>query len=254
MGITYGNFNSKLGAQTDSGRQKVNDFCIVKNGLLIHLDGGDSRSFANTGTIWTDLSPSANNGTLTNGPTYDSGNGGSIVFDGSNDYVTLPISSLNLGTGTFSLEAWVYPASLSGIDIIYLSASSNDPNSIQIGHYGPGYGGYGTGFFLGDYNGITRKITSVGSFATINTWYHFVGLRNAANEYVVYINTVPTTTNAVSTLDIKSNNPWLGRNPDGLGAGEIWHGKIANFRVYNRELSLAEIKQNFNAYKWRFGL
>ena len=63
---------------------------ITESGLVLALDAGNLKSYPTTGTTWTDLSGRGNTGTLTNGPTYSSANGGSIVFDGVNDYVTVP--------------------------------------------------------------------------------------------------------------------------------------------------------------------
>ena len=54
---------------------------IVRDGLVLNLDAGEPSSYPGTGTAWTDLSGNGNTGTLTNGPTYSSANGGSIVFD-----------------------------------------------------------------------------------------------------------------------------------------------------------------------------
>lgn len=61
---------------------------IVTNGLVLHLDAGDTASYPVTGTTWTDLSGNGNNGTLVNGVGYNSANGGSLVFDGVNDRVS----------------------------------------------------------------------------------------------------------------------------------------------------------------------
>ena len=60
---------------------------IVTNGLVLCLDAGSRKSYGGTGNVWRDLAGS-NNGTLTNGPTFSSANGGSIAFDGTNDYVS----------------------------------------------------------------------------------------------------------------------------------------------------------------------
>ena len=62
---------------------------IVTNGLVLSLDAADRNSYPGTGTTWRDMSGNGNNGTLTDGPTFNSNNGGSIVFDGTNDYVAL---------------------------------------------------------------------------------------------------------------------------------------------------------------------
>jgi len=77
---------------------------IVRDGLVLWLDANDKTSYPGTGTVWRDLSLSGNIGTLTNGPTFDSANGGSIVFDGSNDYVRIPNSpELQFGIMLFLL-------------------------------------------------------------------------------------------------------------------------------------------------------
>ena len=62
---------------------------VVEDGLVLALDAGNTKSYPGSGTTWTDLSGNGNNGTLTNGPTYSSSNGGSIVFDGVNDFVDI---------------------------------------------------------------------------------------------------------------------------------------------------------------------
>jgi hypothetical protein len=68
---------------------------IISNGLILYLDAGNAASYPGSGTTWTDVSGNINTGTLTNGPTYSSANGGSIVFDGSNDYVLANNTNLN---------------------------------------------------------------------------------------------------------------------------------------------------------------
>ena len=63
---------------------------IVTDGLSLYLDAANTRSYPGSGTAWYDLSGNVNHGTLVNGPTFDSGNAGSIVFDGTNKYVNFP--------------------------------------------------------------------------------------------------------------------------------------------------------------------
>ena len=62
---------------------------IITDGLVLYLDAANTKSYPGSGTTWRDLSKSQLNGTLTNGPTFNSSNGGSIVFDGVDDYVNL---------------------------------------------------------------------------------------------------------------------------------------------------------------------
>ena len=82
---------------------------IITSGLVLFLDAGNTSSYPGSGTTWTDLSGNGNNGTLTNGPTYTSSNGGAIVFDGINDFVNSG-SSISL-PGDISVFAWVYASS-----------------------------------------------------------------------------------------------------------------------------------------------
>ena len=78
---------------------------IIQDGLVFEVDASDRNSYPTTGTTWFDLSGNRNNGTLTNGPTFNSANGGSIVFDGTNDFVNCGTSFTNLTT-QLSINLW----------------------------------------------------------------------------------------------------------------------------------------------------
>jgi hypothetical protein len=75
----------------------------VTNGLVLCLDAADKNSYSGTGTTWTDLTGNGNNGTLTNGPTFNSANGGSISFDGTNDYIDCGSNSILKLTGDITI-------------------------------------------------------------------------------------------------------------------------------------------------------
>ena len=79
---------------------------LVTDGLILYIDAANSKSYPDSGTTWFDLTSNNNNGVLTNGPTFDSANGGSIVFDGVDDYVKPPAASLFQFTD-FTLASWV---------------------------------------------------------------------------------------------------------------------------------------------------
>ena len=81
---------------------------VVTDGLVLYLDAANPKSYVSGSTAWNDVSRGGNNGTLTNGPTFNSANGGSIVFDGVNDYVALGnISSLILANNQFTISYWL---------------------------------------------------------------------------------------------------------------------------------------------------
>ena len=75
---------------------------IVTDGLVLCLDAANPKSYPGSGTTWTDLSGNGNNGTLVNGVGYNSDNGGSLSFDGVNDYVSKS-SWVNPPTTVFSI-------------------------------------------------------------------------------------------------------------------------------------------------------
>lgn len=96
----------------------------VTNGLVLALDAGNKLSYPGSGTVWKDLSGNNNNGTLTNGPTFDSNNGGSIVFDGTNDYVSNTMS--NPGSMPITFEFWIYSNSSSPVGIFDTAPNTGD--------------------------------------------------------------------------------------------------------------------------------
>jgi hypothetical protein len=83
---------------------------IITDGLVLYLDAANTRSYPTNGTIWSDLSRNNNNGTLINGPTFNSANGGSIVFDGVDDRVSRN-SAIDTGQN-FTINAWIFPTLL----------------------------------------------------------------------------------------------------------------------------------------------
>jgi hypothetical protein len=80
---------------------------IVKNGLILDLDAGKLDSYNRVGTSWNDISSNGYVGTLINGPIYNSSNGGSVSFDGVDDYGRIPYNSnFNLSNTDYTLEGW----------------------------------------------------------------------------------------------------------------------------------------------------
>lgn len=222
---------------------------IVTDGLVLCLDAGNTKSYPGSGTTWIDLSGNGNNGTLTNGPTFDSGNGGSIVFDGINDFV-------NCGTGIALGSSW----SIAAFANYTVSAGSD----ILIGRTGDGYTGFTQNYLL--YSNSSGKFvcqTSVDSYkgavgtTTLqsNNWYYVVGTYNSVTKIIsVYVNAqLEGSSTALSVNPTTTGTQYVALGADdGLAAGNPFQGKIAVGQIYNRELSAAEIQQNFNALRGRF--
>lgn len=222
---------------TDAGRKHVASKGIVQSGLILNLDAGVRDSYPGSGTTWTDLSGNGNNGTLTNGPTFSSANGGSIAFDGSNDNINLPYTLLS-GTGDFTVNIWIKSNSHSGGTIF-----GNYPSgTLQLFH--------GTNYIGMWLNNNTTYLSSPGLEFTTNPVF-FTALRTGGNETRCYLNTVLKKTGSSTASIGSTNNFRIGTNTSG---GEVYNGAISQIMVYNRALTEKEILQTFNATRGRYGI
>ena len=250
-----------------SGRISNN---IVRDGLVLYLDAANTKSYPRSGIIWTDLSRIGNNGTLTNGPTFNSGNAGNIVFDGTNDYVSISPSGYDLGVN-FTLQVWTritrfgggpfngsenraslitnsYPY-LSNQGFLFMATSqAASPSFIAT----PGR----ETFFISMGNDQFQASASIGSLTPyVNNWVNISAVVNGTNLIKLYINGVEPTyvfqTNGPSSL-LYTGGPFsLGcRN----NFREFLQGSIPQTSIYNRALTAQEVLQNYNATKSRFGL
>jgi len=249
-----GTFASGLWTSSDHIKQIRNELwpgLIVTDGLVLHLDAGDSASYPGSGTTWTDLSGNGNNGTIS-GATYDSANGGSLSFDGNNDYVQLPTTTLLRASSTIS--AWIniddFTTGKTSTGRVFIKNTGNNFNSL-IGFYNGGYS------FEVDTNSNPHEMSgrttgNVSSSAiSAGSWFHF-SLVFESNTFYGYVNGVLT---GSDSLD---DNLTFNRIGDGSGFPDSYpaymKGKIANFKVYNRPLTPSEVTQNYNALKGRYGL
>lgn len=222
---------------------------IVTNGLVLHLDAGISESYPKNDTTWYDLSGNGNNGTLTNGPTYNSGNEGSLVFDGVDDYTQIPIPSTAISNVT--VEVWV--------EVILGTSGA----FFKVGDGCNGYSmGIGNTDFTTSGNNIiglfpcARWVLTSVSYGS-SGWKHCVMTLNGSSAPTFYVNGSSIGTFAGTAPVTPTNSMFLGRNfgdePEGADA-RAYNGKIAGAKFYNRVLSPAEIAQNFNAQRARFGI
>jgi len=230
---------------------------IVRDGLVLDLDAGNTASYSGSGTTWTDLSSYGNTGTLTNGPTYSSANGGSIVFDGVNDYVENTSPNLGIsGDASVTLSCWFYFTGTSSAGSYWsLLSYGNGPSALDTFALAI-YDVYRLAFA---FNGGNQAISNQ-NVITTNTWYNIVGtktpgaINTTTNLYLngsqISIASAPT-----GTPNVTSRVMRVGRwTNDGVGNEYYFTGRVANVQIYNRALTATEISQNYNALKGRFGL
>lgn len=219
---------------------------VVTSGLVLNLDAANIKSYPGTGTTWTDLSGNGNNGTLTNGPTYDSANGGSLVFNGTNQYVTTGNSLIPTSSSPYSVNCWVYRSTvpLSYCELLSNWGSSFSGNSFFLGFYG--YSGIDNIRFTDSWSNSGVSVST-----QINKWFYLSGVSTVTNAYI-YVNGQLAGTKG-SGLSHSSTLPVvIGRQ--GELSGEYFPGKMTGISIYNRALSSQEILQNFNAMRGRYGL
>jgi hypothetical protein len=220
-----------------------------ESGLTFEIDASNPKSYPGSGTSIYDLSGNNVTGTLTNGPTYSSLHGGTITFDGSNDYISMPSSSnlLSFGTADFSISFWIYVNSTSSQTIFtnYNAYNSGFTNYLFIGYLNAS-----GGIYILDSSGNTTSPTAVGCSISPNRWTQ-VTFTRTSTTYSCYKNGVFV--NSQSDTDVSYTG--TGRTillGGGLADFGYFNGQIANLSVYSRALGASEVAQMFDSTKGQF--
>jgi hypothetical protein len=230
---------------------------IITENLVLCLDAGNPKSYPGSGTTWTDLSGRGNTGTLTNGPTYNSANGGSIVFDGVNDYA-LVTNPTTLQNQNFTISTWVNPGTQNTAIISIIDFEHVVGNGWVLQSEDATTNRY---YYFAWYDGTQFQPTGAGGFGvgkgiqiTTSVWQNIV-YSKSGTSLLGYINgnQVYTGTASNSNVNYLSNrNLQIG---SGTGGGaRFLTGRIPQASIYNRALSASEVSQNFNALRSRFSI
>ena len=228
---------------------------MVTDGLVLYIDAANTKSYPRSGTTWTDLSVSQTTGSLYNGPSFSSINAGSIVFDGTDDYVDFYAPNL---TSTTTVQIWTKVTSFTSpsgffkmifgwnlYDVLYLDGAL----------------GFNTG--NGDIYGLSSS--DVSSLGLANAWVNY---SFEMRSDVSYTNNKIYTNGVLRTPMAQRRNPYTedptSRNfNSGLGRISGWRYSTPGynismtssiFSVYNRALTQTEITQNYEATRERFGV
>jgi hypothetical protein len=243
---TSGQCLNWFATQTDKMIFNIDYPAIVTNGLVLNLDAGFTPSYSRSGTTWYDVSSGGNNINLINGPTFDTANGGSIVFDGSDDYGQNDSPNLPTGNVTTTICAWIYVVSgygdwqgIAGWGNagVFSNSALLDMNQGRLAFSTWGYPGAED--LISSYN-VPKNIWKyvVGSINNRNIKLYADGV-NVLNSSITSTPNVTSTKLRLATTDYP---------------GRLLNTKISSVQIYNRELSQTEITQNYNAQKGRFGL
>ena len=214
---------------------------VVEDKLVLALDANNTRSYPGSGSTWFDMASN-----LSGSITGASWSNGEFTFDGNDDVISIPYNTaFHFGSGDFTVEVWAYFTALSGWNAVYMTRDPGDFSPLVITSSNTDLRVYSSS------SCSSWNILNGSSFGTIstNTWYQIVVTRSG-NTFTKYLNTVSKGTNTSSSS--------LCADGQALKIGESVNsmtGKIPIVRVYKgKALSVAEITQNFNANRGRYGI
>lgn len=208
------------------------NYNIVTSNLIACFDPGNPRTYSGSGTTIRDASGNGYTGTLTNGPTYSSVNGGVFVLDGVNDFIDIPI---NLSTTNYTIIGAARYVAVGG------RTFSAKNNNWLMGHWSVSTQNY---YAEGWVSGVEAG-------ASDTNWRIYAATGNISSDsYNLYVN-------GVLTAGPNSNGA---NGPNGFaigsyqGTSEFSNSQIGCLLVYNTVLTADQINQCFNAYRGRYGL
>jgi hypothetical protein len=253
MGIFYGVNNQDTSITNLGG--------IVTDSLRLYLDAGKAGSYPKTGGTWSDLSGNGTNVTLykeggttytsfaSGPPTHTTNALGEFTFDGTNDWGKFPQFS---STTAFSVSAWVNFTATGDMGLV---------SHCNGGPVGESFGVNAGKMQYWYYNASWQTATGTSNVNT-GTWKNIVFAKNGTSM-LMYINgsldaTLTLTGNVTSALACICSK-WGPCYSDSYGAGtdsygSVFNGTLATLMIHTKQLSAAEVTQNYNSLKRRFGL
>jgi hypothetical protein len=217
---------------------------IIQQGLVLNLDAGNPYSYGGSGTTIYDVSPTALSWTGSN-VTYNSDPVKYFSYNGSNSWLQSSTSTA-YDSQTITMECWCYPNTLSQEGFLFEKGQVNTQYSMFFESINATSFVFRTMGTVSNYN----LTFNVNTYLTVSAWNHIVCTYNGSSK-IAYVNGVQVASVAASgTLPTGQVNQYIGRH----SGGYFFNGRIGESRVYNIALSAAQVLQNYNATKGRFGL
>ena len=209
----------------------------ISDGLVFYLDAANPKSYVSGSTTWYDISRGGVNSTLVNDPTFSSTNGGGIVFDGTDDYIS---TTQRFTNQSFTYEVVLKPTNVSK-DQMYIGGELLPALYARINT---------SRAFLSIRTNVAQRSLTHSQLLLNNNIYHIVSIYNGV-QLKIYVNNVLSVGSVINeTLltpwGIASIGRWISSDT------RNFVGTIYNVRVYNRELSDQEVLQNYNAMQKRY--
>ena len=209
---------------------------VVTDGLVLCLDAADKNSYPGSGATWYDLSGNGTNGTLVNDTGLSSGH---MSFDGDDDYVS--VTPVSAGTN------WTFS--------VWAQSDVNDSAWHDLWHEDSGHRHTmalvsSTGVWTFYDNGYRYSTFTL----TDTNWHNYV-VTQAATAVSFYVDGTAYGTAVSAGWQLGGDDAVISRFPVSAGDPiEEWNGFIDIIMIHSQTLTSAEVSQNFNAQRSRFGI
>jgi hypothetical protein len=240
---------------------------IIQDGLVLSLDAADRNSYPGSGTTWFDLSGNGNNFTLFNGVGYSTANGGSLTFDGTNDYAA-STNNLNLTSYDYIAIEVFYRSNVTTDGILFEHTANWNTN---IGGFGLAVNSDGNGNLSNSNHTNYRNISLVvpglarNYLVTSNTtWSNNLNLFSKISDStgrLTYVNSSQTAFVAGPGYETTTVTPAGGSFANAIfyigsrgGTAGFFNGSIGSLKIYGFKINQGQITQNYNATRTRFNL
>lgn len=237
---TSGAGNFKLVNNINSGRLSMSiTNTVVTDNLTLQLDASNSTSYPGSGTTWFDLAGTQQNITLVGSPTYTAAAPSYFTFNGSTQRGSG--TGVVLSSTAYTKSVWFY---------LNAYADNNIVSSDVGGHYMFFQGGNKMYNGHSNWAGFPSNYPSTATFS-LNTWYNVALTFNTTDGMKLYINgALDSSYTAIKTAFTGDGST----NIASYGVGNLLNGRIAKVYCYTKTLTAAEVLQNYNADKAKFGL
>ena len=227
---------------------------IINDGLVLYYDGANPKSYVSGSTIANDLSISQSTATLENGVSYDTDDNGVWGFDGIDDYIEMDEFSFS-GT-QITVSVWNFGETVSKNQCVFEAGTAAISTKRCISLLIP-WGDSTVYFDAGNalVNFYYDRISKIATAAECNGWHHWVFTKDSVtgNQRIYHDGSLWHSDTGKNRPLVSGDRSSVGRFSGG-GLGFYQQGEISQLIVYNRELSAAEVLENYNATKSRFGL
>lgn len=211
---------------------------IVRSGLVLHVDAANRKSYPGSGTAWTDLSGNNNNSINYNSSSYNSS--GYFTFDGTNQY--FEGGSINFSTTAITFASWFRQLS-NPSNFTQIIGSATASGAIYIAPSSSNV--FGQLSFVTNGNKGTGNTT-----IPLNVWKHITVTWETGSTIKLYIDGTFSRQSAAFTDTINI----VSHRIASYAAGGYLNCDVSNASIYNRALTAAEISQNFEALRGRYGI